>query len=188
MPAITPCIPCCSTPVPVNVPGPAGFDGLPGPQGPAGPAGPAGPPGPGGLTTYAVYGDATTAAYTLTATPALLNLSPVFPSVVLALAGTYLVFARARFDGVGASTTTQNLTTKLRCVNNTIADVPNTTRVFDFIPGTTVTGTLAEVVTPMVAYVAAAGDNLQLFGSLSGATGAGTITCTEADIFCMKIG
>lgn len=170
------CNPCNVTP-PVQVPGPEGVTGF-GPQGPQGPAGTI-------PTPIAAYGSGT--AYTMTASQALLNLGTVQPSIVLTLAGTYLLYGRARFDGVGATMTTQTLTTKLRCINNTVADVSNTTRVFDFIPSTTTSGTFAEITVPVVAYVASAGDNIQMFGALSGATGAGTITCVEADLVAVKI-
>ena len=94
---------------------------------------------------------------------------------------------RARFDGVGATLTTQTLTTKLRRTNNTAADLANTTRVFDFVPCTTTSGTMAEIVMPQTAYAATNGDIIQMWGALSGATGAGTITCVEADLIAVKL-
>lgn len=161
-----PCTPCSGSAVNVSVPGPAGASG---PQI--------------GYTT--AFGSGT--VYTMTASSALLNLGTTTPSVTLAQAGTYLLFARARFDGVGATLTTQTLTTKIRRTNNTAADVSNTTRVFDFVPSTTTSGTMAEISLLAVPYVATAGDTLQLWGGLSGLPGAGSITCVEADIVAIQI-
>jgi hypothetical protein len=43
------------------------------------------------------------------------------------------------------------------------------------------------VVLPVVAYVAAAGATIQLWGVMSAVTGAGTISAVEADILAVKI-
>ena len=161
------CVPTCSnSPAATQVPGPAG---APGPT----------------IGTTSVYGSGT--AYTMKVTPAMLSLGTTPPSLILAQAGTYLIFARARFDAVSATMTTQTLTTKLTCINNTVADLANTTRVFDFLPIINTSGTVAEILVPVTAYVATAGDTIQMWGSLSGATGAGTITCVEADIIAVQI-
>lgn len=143
------------------------------------------PSPPGSYAPVSAYGSGT--AYTLTATSALLALGTTTPAITLPVPGTYLIMGRARFDGVSATMTTQTLTTKVRRVNNTAADLANTARVFDFIPVTTTSGTFAEITIPPTAYTAGAGDQLQMWGALSGATGAGTITCVEADIIAVKL-
>lgn len=145
--------------------------------------GPAGAPGP-TIGTTAAYGIGT--AYTLTASAALLNLGTTPPQVTLAQAGTFLLFARMRFDGVAASLTTQTLTTYLYDLSQS-SPVPNTTRVFDFTPQTAVSGTLAEVLVPIVAYVATAGATIQVWGGLSGLPSGGSIKCVEADIIAVQI-
>lgn len=123
----------------------------------------------------------------MTTTAALLNISPTPPAMVLTQPGTYLIWGRARFDGVGASLTTQTLTTKLRCANNTIADLSNTQRIFDFVPSITTSGTMAEIVFPPVMYTAATGDNIQAWGNLSALPSVGSITCVECDLFALQI-
>lgn len=121
-------------------------------------------------------------------TSVLLNLGTVQPSIVLVDAGTYLLFARGKFNGAsgGATTTTQILKMLIQCINNTVGPVANTTKTFNFIPGTTIVGTLAELSILAVPYVATAGDNLQLFGSINAAV-TNTVECTEADIIAIKI-
>ena len=169
-----------------NVPGPVGLPGADGAAGATGPQGPAA-----SLATHSVYGSSSIATYQLAsasvlAAAALLNLNPTPPSVVLADAGTYLLFARARFDGAGLTLTTQTLTVYLydTGVPGVIA---NTTRKVVVPALSAVTCTVAEVVLPAVAYVAAAGATIQLWGVMSAVTGAGTIACVEADILAIKI-
>ena len=193
----TPCGPASCTPIVTNVPGPQGNAGATGAQGAIGATGPQGPAGTSwNPFTYSAYGNSSTSTYQLASSGAaptiqLLNLSPQAPSVVLAVAGTYLLLARVRIDMSGLTTggTTTTITTKLRCVNNTIADVPNTNRVFDVYNylSTVGTGTLAELTVPPVVYTATAGDNIQIWGAASAVTSAGTIFCVEADILAIKI-
>jgi hypothetical protein len=161
------CTPVCSTqPVTVQVPGPAG---APGPQ----------------VGTTEIHAAGT--AYSLTATPALLTFGTTSPSLVLAQAGTYILFARVRYDTSAGTVTNQTVTTKLHCANNTVADVANTTTTLELPPQTTASYTAGIVTTPPTAYVASAGDNIQLWGSLSGALGAGNLNAVEADIMAIQI-
>lgn len=115
----------------------------------------------------------------------MLSLSPTPPQLTLS-AGTFLIFARARFDGSGLTLTTQTLTTYLY---DTVAAaaIANTTRVVAFKPQTTLTGTCAEIVTPVVACVVTGGAVIQLWGVMSALTGAGTIVAVEADIIAVQI-
>lgn len=178
----TPCVPCCTTPQSVNIPGiqgPAGADGAPGADGPQGPPGTIPDPKVG-------YGSGS--AYALTITAALLNLGTTQPSVTLTDAGTYLLFSRVRLDYTGATfAAARTVTLKLRCVNNTIADVPNA--ITDFVTDvtTTETRTMATIPLPVVAYVATAGDVIQAWGSVSVAPTAGSLDAVEAEIVAVKI-
>jgi hypothetical protein len=160
MPIALSCAPRCqSIPNLVNIPG---TQGQTGPQGPAGPAGSI--PAP-----VSAYGAGT--PYTLTTNQSLLALANVQPSVALPVASTYLLFARARFDLVGA-----------------IADIPNTQRSIEIPIVTTASDTLPTGVIPVVAYSASAGDNIQMFGALSTLPSAGSVQCVEADLIAVNIG
>ena len=176
-----PCVPCCSTPVVTNIPGSPGLEGPQGPQGEQGEPGEAA-----SLDTVAGYGSGS--AYALTITSALLNLGSTAPSITLADAGTYLLFAHARFDFNAATfAAVQTVTAKMRCVNNTIADVANSTKAFKMPIVTTITYTAGLYAPAPVAYVATAGDVIQLWGSVSVAPSAGSLDTVEADIFAVKI-
>lgn len=184
----TPCIPrCSSVPQIVEVPGATGINGDDGPQGEEGPPGPEA-----SLIHYEAYGDSSTAVYELASSSAhpasqLLNLTPTAPSIVIVEAGDYVLRARIKANGAAVTLTTQVLTVKLRCVNNTVGDVTNSERTFEFIPSTTITGTLADITLPDVIYTATAGDNIEIWGSVSANTGAGEINCIEADLFALKV-
>ena len=172
-----PCGPC--GPVVTQVPGPSGIQGIPGPAGSV------------TVLTVAGYGSSASAPYTLATSssavaPALLYLTPTQPQITLPTAGTYIIRARARFDGTAVTLTTQTLTTYLYDVGAG-GIVPNTNRTFAFLPQITATGTLAEIVTPDVQYTVAAATTIQLWGGVNAPTGAGTITCVDADIFAMQI-
>lgn len=94
---------------------------------------------------------------------------------------------RARVDGTGTTLTTQTLTVQLFSVTASAA-VSNTTRVFDFVPSTTVTGTRTVISTPTVFYTCtAANEVIQMYGVVSAVTGAGTLTCVEADLTAVQI-
>lgn len=110
------------------------------------------------------------------------------PQVLLPiLGGKYMIEARARIDGTGATLTTQTLTVQLFSVTQGAA-IPNTTRIFDFVPSTTTTGTRAIITIAPVFYVAlAANEVIQMYGVVSAVTGAGTITCVEADLTAVEI-
>ena len=178
-----PCNPCGSTPVTVQVPGPTGPQGSPGAIGPAGPAGtipvPVSSYNTGGTNVLATSGAATANG-------------PIFgnnlPQIILpVLGGTYLLRARTRVDGSGATLTTQTLTIQLYSVTEAAA-VGNTTRIFKFVPCTTTSGTMAELITPDVIYKAqATNEVIQLYGVVSAATGAGTLVCVEADMFAVQL-
>lgn len=158
-----------------------------------GPQGEEGPPGPeASLIHYEAYGDSSSSVYEVASSsdhPAsqLLNLAPTPPSIIIVEAGDYLIRARVKLNGAAVTLTTQVFTVKLYCANNTVADVPNTTRTFEFIPSTTITGTLVDIPLPDVVYTAAAGDNIQMWGSIDADTGAGEVNCVEADLIAIKI-
>jgi hypothetical protein len=177
----SPCVPCCpTTPSIVQIPGSSGIPGLDGPQGEEGPPGPES-----SLTVYSAFG---TGEFEMPVddTPVLLEVSPI-PSIVLVDEGTYLLSGKGKFNADGATITTQILTALLQCVNNTIAPVPNSTETFEFIPSTTIDGTLCEITWQNIPYDAAAGDNIQIYGAISAALGAGVVNCVEGYIVALKV-
>lgn len=181
MPSVEPCLPrCTSVPVTVQVPG---ADGLPGEDGPQGEQGPPGPEA--SLTVYSEFGSGEFEMPT-DDTDVLLEVSPT-PSIVLVEEGTYLISGKAKFNADGATLTTQILTALLQCVNNTVAPVDNSTETFEFIPSTTIDGTLCEITWQNIPYEAAAGDNIQIYGSINAALGAGVVNCVEAYIVALKV-
>lgn len=177
----SPCVPCCSTPVITDV---IGSPGLPGEQGATGADGPAGPAAE--LIYRSAFGGGTPFEMPVNDTPVLLSLGTTQPSIVLP-EGTWMIGGRARFDGDGATLTDQVLQTYFKCINNTPAILDSTDRSIQFIPQTTVDGTLAMQFYCPVPYVATEGDNIQFFGAIDKALGAGKIYCIEADIVALKI-
>ncbi len=181
MPATENCTPCCSEPVVTNI------QGSPGAVGPQGAQGEQGEPGTSPeLATESAYGSGS--VYALTTTSALANLGSTQPSVTLTDAGRYAIFARARFDLTGATfAAVQTITAKLRCTNNTIADVANTTKAIKTPVVTTLTYTLPGYNIAGVEYTATAGDVIQLWASISVIPSAGSVDVVEADIFAIKL-
>jgi hypothetical protein len=179
MPYPAPCLPACSsTPVVTNIPGPAGQDGLPGPIGPQGPAAT--------LSTVSVYGSGT--AYSLTTVSQLVAMGTTSPSITLAAAGTYELHARVSLDYNGATFGSNELVTvKLRCTNNTISDVANASASFNVAVITTLTYTAGIIPIPPVAYVATAGDVIQIWAAIAATPSAGSIQITQCEIFAVKI-
>lgn len=183
----SPCGPCASVPTLIQIPGMAGLPGAPGAPGAQGPAG---APGANGISpslgTTAAYGSG--AAYSLTATPALINLGTTPPSITLTSPGTYLLWGRARFDFNGATfAADQTITAKIHCTTNTVQDIPNTVKGWKLPIVTTQTYTGAEIYIAPVAYVATAGDTLQLWGSISAIPSAGSMDAIEGDIVAVQV-
>jgi hypothetical protein len=135
-------------------------------------------------------------AYSLTATPALLNLGTVTPSIIIAATGNYLLAAWARYDYNAATFATNRVvTTKIRRTNNTPTDITGTTRAFltpvsllawkatsgaDEI--TTLTYTATGYVVALIQYAGTAGDTLELWGSVDVLPTAGSLDAVEASL------
>lgn len=142
---------------------------------------------PGSVSTLSVYGAGS--AYALTATSALLNLGTTPPSLTITAAGTYLIFARVRYDYLGATfAASRTVTTKLTRTNNTPADLTNGTSAWltDII--TTLTYTAQFQVLPPITYTTAnTNDIIQLWGAVSVVPTAGSLSAVECEIVAIKI-
>jgi hypothetical protein len=113
------------------------------------------------------------ANYVLTATPANLAQGGNPTQITLNEAGTWMIFARTRYDFV--ATTLANarvITTKLRRTNNTAGDIANSSTAFALQAIGASTYTITIVPTPPVIYTTAnANDVIELWGSLDALTG-----------------
>lgn len=176
-----PCTPsCCATPTVVEVPGPSGAVGPQGPQGETGEPGPAAV-----IDEVEVFGSGT--VYSVTTTPALLNLGTTQPSVQLGAAGLWLIFARARFDLNGATFgAVRTLTTLVRNVT-TSTNLPNSSATQKIQVVTTETFTLPGYEKVFTYESSADNELIQLWASLSVGPSAGSVDCAEADILAIKI-
>lgn len=125
--------------------------------------------------------------YTMTASQALIDFGTTDPTITIANAGTYLIWGFAHLKLNAATITNQTATVKMRRTNNTATDLTGgtTTAVLPIATTSTLDG--GYLMTPVVVYTATAGDIISLFGALSGAAGAGTVTCVEANICAIRI-
>lgn len=128
-------------------------------------------------------------AYTLTATPALLDFGTTDPSITLPTPGTWLIYGRAKIDYTGATfAAVRTVPIKLRRINNTAADLTNGSVTQSTNIVTTLTCTMGEFVIPPIIYITTnSDDNIQLFGSVSVLPTAGTIDVNEASIVAIRI-
>lgn len=181
MAATVPCVPsCCAEATVVEVPGVAGAVGPTGPEGPAGAAGE-----PAEIDEVEVFGSGS--VYSLTTTPALVNLGTTTPAVQLGDAGTYLIFARARFDLNGATfAAVRTLTALIRNITAG-ADVTNSSAAQKVPIVTTLTFTLPLYFKVFTYESSVDNELLQLWASISVLPSAGTVDCAEADIVAIKI-
>lgn len=136
-----------------------------------------------------VYGSG--AAYSLTATSALLALGTTTPALTLTAAGTYLIRARVRLDYNAAQfATNQVVTLKLRRTNNTAADLADSScslRTGDVMIAGSDSGTMAVVQLPEVQYVTLnADDVIEIWGSIDVIPTAGSLDAVEASIVAAR--
>lgn len=131
-------------------------------------------------TNFVVYAAGT--AYTLTATPALLDFGTTDPILTLQDAGTYkitggvgLKYSAATYAGA------QTVTVKLRRTSGSAADLTSGGRTVELPVLTTFTGG-DFIGLPPIYYTANAGDVIQIFGSVSATPSAGSVTCDSAEI------
>lgn len=135
----------------------------------------------------AAYGSGT--AYTLTTTPAAVTMGTSSPDITLTAAGTWVIFARARVDNVGATfAANRTVTAKIRRINNTASDLTNGSAAYQTGIITTITNTGMILTLPVIFYsTAAVNDNLQLWASIDFLPSAGSITVSQCEIVAYRI-
>lgn len=127
-------------------------------------------------------------AYSLTATPAKVDLGTTDPVLVINAAGTYKIEASATIEYNGATfAAVRTATIKLRRTNNTAADLTGGTKAIKTRIVTTETSTMM-VVTWCVHYTTAnSNDSIEIFGSLDVVPSAGSLQVTEATIHAERL-
>ena len=135
-----------------------------------------------GLSVYA-----SGTAYTVTATPALVDFGTTDPSITITSPGTWLILARLRYDLNAATFAARTVTSLLRRTNNTAADLTNSSTAWLTGTTTTVTSTQFQAIPPILYQTSNSNDTIQLWGSVSVLPSAGTLTVTEASIVAIKI-
>lgn len=143
---------------------------------------PGGQEGPSQLPTISAYALAGSQALTVTPSQALsLELTLTTP-------GHYLISSTARIDLVGATfAAAKVVTVKLHETTNSNADLANAIANVNTGTPTTLTDTLATPSVPTVDYTAAAGDTIQMFVSVSGLPGAGSVEIIEASMIAIPL-
>jgi hypothetical protein len=134
-------------------------------------------------------------AFGTQAAPLLLNIGTNPPTLTLSSPGTYLLFARARFDyNAFLINSARTITMKLKRTNNTPVDLtfPNGVLAqvnFKTPASGTLTQTFGELTIPPLPYVAGAGltDIIQLVGYVDLAWTSGTMDVTEASLVAVRI-
>lgn len=140
------------------------------------------------INPLTVYGAGT--AYSLTATPAAVDLGTTDPVIVLNKAGKYRISARVQIRFNGATfAASRDVVTKLRRTNNTPADIANSSTTLPTGIVTTQTGLFEVFNLPEVFYETALDDDsITLFSSVSTLPSAGSIQVVEASIFAQRVG
>ncbi len=117
-------------------------------------------------------------AYAFTNTAAAIDFGTTDPAVVIANAGTYLIYGQVAVAYTGATVAAETATLKVRRTNNTAADL-SAVVVIDLPVATTLTHTYGTVTIPPFVYTTSATDDaVTLFANVSAALGAGTIDAT----------
>jgi len=108
-------------------------------------------------------------------------------SITLA-AKTYLILATFRLDyDVATFASPENIALKLRETTNGPADIANALVGLETPVVTTKTGTFIEGAFPAVTYQAAAGDTIQMFGTIDVAPYAGSLKVVELSIVAIPL-
>jgi hypothetical protein len=109
------------------------------------------------------------------------------PSLTLA-AKTYLLLATYRLDyDIATFGTTQTVSLKLRETTNGPADIANATVGLGVPVVTTETGTFIQGAFPPITYAAAAGDTIQMFGTIDGTPYGGSLNAVEVAILALPL-
>lgn len=143
-----------------------------------------------GLNTVPIAAYGSGAAYTITAVQAAVTMGGTSPAIVITTAGTWMLFARIRFDYVGKTfAANHTLTAKLRRTNNTPADVTNATASAVTPIITTQTYTHLAYSLPPVVYVTVnATDAIALYAAIDVLPAeAGTVTVPECEVVAVRL-
>ena len=126
--------------------------------------------------TNAAYGVGT--AYSLTNAAAAIDFGTTDPAIVLAQAGTYMIFGQVHLAYAAATVVAETASVKVRRTNNTAADL-SVVPVIDLPVATTLTNSYGTVTIPPFVYTTTATDDaVTLFGNVSATLSAGTINAT----------
>ena len=134
----------------------------------------------------------TGSAYPMTTTPTGITIGGGGVTVTLP-PGTYVLFGQVQFEQTAAKFNSAQLANfKLRRINNTPADLPNATEAFTIFPtgASTETFTLGVIDLPPTIYAATGTgtqDQIQIFGSLSAASDAGTGTISASKLVAIRV-
>lgn len=128
--------------------------------------------------------------YTLTNSSAAITFGTTSPLITLNTAGIWLIQGGAVAEYVGATfAANQTLTLKLRRTNNTAADLTGGNVVNTAAVITLLTYSLGEITVPTVVYTTSnSTDTVAIFGGLSAAPSAGSMTISAAWMAAIKIG
>lgn len=108
--------------------------------------------------------------------------------ITLATAGTYMIFATARLDLVVATfNSNETISLKLRETANGPADLANATRGIQTGTSVAESSTLWAGPIPPITYTAAAGDVIQLFGTITTTPYSGAVNVVETSILAVRI-
>lgn len=126
--------------------------------------------------------------YTMTNSSAAVTFGTTSPAITIDSPGTYLIFARARYELVGATFAATRITTlKLRRTNNTAADLTNGSIAFNTPVVTLLSNTMATP-TIMTTYTTTNSDDIiALFSDVGTVPSAGTLTIDEASIVAIRL-
>lgn len=110
-------------------------------------------------------------------------------NITLDKAGKYLIFAQVNLQFAGATfAASRTVTLKVRRTNNTAADVTGAITVLGTGVVTTVTGTFASVLIPIVTYTTAlTSDILTVQGVVSVVPSAGALNATEVSLVATRL-
>ena len=119
----------------------------------------------------------------------MLNFGTTDPVKTLAVAGTYLIFSRAKIDYNAATFAAQRtVTLVLRQTNNPAGYLSDSTASFKTPIITTQTYTAAIVALPPVVYTTPyTTDVIELWGSIDVVPDAGSIDAVQAEIVALRI-
>jgi len=133
-----------------------------------------------------VYASGT--VYALTNTSALVDFGTTDPILTVDKPGTYWVSARAQLKyNATVFAANQTATCKIRRTNNTAADLTNATRTVDLRIVATVTDNAGLVEIPETLYTTSNyDDHIQLWCSISSATGGGSVDVVSAEIIAKR--